>query len=125
MQQSPFIDLFKSAVHVSGDKLAHPQEHFLTVYTAFGTMHRYCCRPVVTGRQQYRSIVRVCVCVCVCVCTRAPENVEYFNCLGSMITSYARCTREIKSNIAMARTPFSKKKAPFTSKLDLNLGINW
>jgi len=33
MQQIPFIDLFKSALHVSGDKLAHPQEHFLTVYT--------------------------------------------------------------------------------------------
>jgi len=46
MQQIPFIDLFKSALHVSGDKLAHPQEHFLTVDTAFGTMHRYCCRPV-------------------------------------------------------------------------------
>jgi len=46
MQQIPFIDLFKSALHVSGDKLAHPQEHFLTVYTAFVTMHGYCCRPV-------------------------------------------------------------------------------
>jgi hypothetical protein len=34
-----FINLFKSALHVSGDKLAHPQEHFLTVYTAFGTMN--------------------------------------------------------------------------------------
>jgi len=34
MQQIPFIELFKSALHVSGDKLAHPQEHFLTVYTA-------------------------------------------------------------------------------------------
>ena len=30
---------FKSALHVSGDKFAHPQEYFLTVYTAFGTMH--------------------------------------------------------------------------------------
>jgi len=28
MQQIPFINLFKSALHVSGDKLAHPQEHF-------------------------------------------------------------------------------------------------
>ena len=34
-----FINLFKSAQHVSGDKFAHPQEHFLTVYTAFGTMY--------------------------------------------------------------------------------------
>ena len=24
----PFINLFKSALHVSGDKFAHPQEHF-------------------------------------------------------------------------------------------------
>ena len=35
-----FINLFKSAQHVSGDKFAHPQEHFSTVYTDFGTMHR-------------------------------------------------------------------------------------
>jgi hypothetical protein len=28
MQQIPFIDLFKSALHVSSDKFAHPQEHF-------------------------------------------------------------------------------------------------
>ena len=41
-----FIKLFKSALHVSGDKFAHPQEHFLTVYTAFGTTHWHCCRPV-------------------------------------------------------------------------------
>ena len=40
-----FINLFKSALHVSGDKFSHPQEHLLTVYTSFGTMHRHCCRP--------------------------------------------------------------------------------
>ena len=34
-----FINLFNSALHVSGDKFAQPQELFLTVYTAFGTMH--------------------------------------------------------------------------------------
>jgi hypothetical protein len=51
MQQIPFIDLFKTALQVSGDKLAHPQEHYLTLYTAFGTVHRYCCRQV---QQQYR-----------------------------------------------------------------------
>jgi len=39
-----FINLLKSALHVSGDKFTHPQEHFLTIYTAFGTMHRHCCR---------------------------------------------------------------------------------
>ena len=42
----PFINLFKSAQHVSGDKFAHPQEHLLTVYTDFGKMHRLCCQPV-------------------------------------------------------------------------------
>jgi hypothetical protein len=32
-----------------------------------------------------------------------------------------RCTREIKSRIAMAKPTFNKKKVLFTSKLDLNL----
>ena len=41
-----FINLFKSALNVSGGKFAHPQEHFLTLYTAFGTMHRHCCQQV-------------------------------------------------------------------------------
>ena len=41
-----FINLFKSAQNVSGDKFAHFQEHSLTLYTDFGTMHRHCCRPV-------------------------------------------------------------------------------
>ena len=55
-----FINLFKSALHVSGDKFAHPQEHFLTVYTAFGA-------PTLlptgaTGRQQCRCIVPKAVC---------------------------------------------------------------
>jgi hypothetical protein len=49
------------------------------------------------------------------------ENVEYFNYLGSMITSDARCTREIKSRTATAKAAFNKKKSLFTSKLDLNL----
>jgi hypothetical protein len=49
------------------------------------------------------------------------EIVEYFNFLGSMITSDARCTREIKSTIAMAKAAFNKKKTLFTSKLYLNL----
>ena len=35
-----FINLFKSAQQFSGDKFAHPHEHFLTIYTAFSTMHR-------------------------------------------------------------------------------------
>jgi len=35
-----FINLFNSALRVSDDKFPHPQELFLTVYTAFGTTHR-------------------------------------------------------------------------------------
>jgi len=50
-----------------------------------------------------------------------PENVEYFNCLGGMITNDARCKREIKSKIAMAETAFNKKKSLLTSKFDINL----
>jgi hypothetical protein len=38
------------------------------------------------------------------------ENVEYFNYLGSMITNNARCTREIKSRIVMAKAAFNNKK---------------
>jgi hypothetical protein len=38
-----------------------------------------------------------------------------------MITNDARCTREIKSRIAMAKTAFNKNKNVFTSKLELNL----
>jgi hypothetical protein len=48
------------------------------------------------------------------------ENLEYFSYLGSMITNDARCTREIKSGIAMAKAVFNKKKTLFISKLDLN-----
>jgi len=57
MQQFSFIDLFESTLHVSGDRLAHLQEHFFTVYTALVQ-----CTDIaadrVTGRLQYQSIVR-------------------------------------------------------------------
>jgi hypothetical protein len=49
------------------------------------------------------------------------ENVKEFNYLGSMITDDARCTREIKARIAMAKAAFNRKKTPFTNKLDLEL----
>jgi hypothetical protein len=48
------------------------------------------------------------------------ENVEEFNYFGSMITNDARCTREIKARIAMAKAAFNKKTL-FASKLDLEL----
>jgi len=38
-----------------------------------------------------------------------------------MITSDEKCTRAIQSGIVMATAAFSKKKAPVTSKLDVNL----
>jgi hypothetical protein len=50
---------------------------------------------------------------------KQPENMEYLNCFGSMITNYARLIREIKSRIAMAKAAFDNKKALFASKLDL------
>jgi hypothetical protein len=38
-----------------------------------------------------------------------------------MTTNDARCTREVKCTIAMAKASFNKKKALFSSKVDLNL----
>jgi hypothetical protein len=46
-------------------------------------------------------------------------RIECFNYLGSMITSDARGTREIKYRIATAKAEFNKKTL-FTSKLELN-----
>lgn len=41
--------------------------------------------------------------------------------MGILLTNDARSTCEIKSRISMARAAFKKRKALFTSKLDLNL----
>jgi len=41
---------------------------------------------------------------------KQPENVEYFNYLGSML-NYARSKRGIKSKIVMAKVAFGKKNA--------------
>ena len=46
------------------------------------------------------------------------KNVEYFKCLGSIITHNARCTRKVKSRTAMAKEAFDKKNL-FISKFDL------
>jgi hypothetical protein len=51
---------------------------------------------------------------------KQPKNVEYFNSLGSLITSDATCTCEIRSRIAIAKVIFYKKKTLFRSKLNLN-----
>jgi len=49
------------------------------------------------------------------------ENVVSFKYLGSVLTNGERCTCEMKSRIAMAKAAFNKKKALFTSTLDLKL----
>ena len=49
------------------------------------------------------------------------ENVESFKYLGSILTNDGRCTCEIKCRIAMAKAAFNKKRALFTSTLDLEL----
>ena len=49
------------------------------------------------------------------------ENVESFKYLGSVLTNDGRYTCEIKCRIAMAKAALNKKKALFTSTLDLEL----
>jgi hypothetical protein len=55
------------------------------------------------------------------LCTLAVENVESSKYLGSMLTNDGRCTCEIKSRIAMVKAAFIKKRALFTSNMDLEL----
>ena len=50
-----------------------------------------------------------------------PWNVESFEYLGSVLTNDGRCTCEIKCRIAMTKAAFNKKRAVFTSTLDLEL----
>ena len=52
---------------------------------------------------------------------RLIENVESFKYLGNMLTNDGRCTCEIKCGTSMAKAAFNKKKALFTSTLDLEL----
>jgi len=49
------------------------------------------------------------------------ENVESFKYLGSILTKDGKCTCEIKCRTAMAKAAFNKKRALFTSTLDLEL----
>jgi len=51
---------------------------------------------------------------------KQPENVDYFNYLGSIVTNDASCTYEIKSWISRAKTAFNKKRALFARNLDVN-----
>ena len=49
------------------------------------------------------------------------ENVESFKYLGSILTNDGRCTCEIKCGTAVDKAAFNKKRALFTSTLDLEL----
>jgi hypothetical protein len=75
----------------------------------------------VVGKKNFSYISRQPAPMKIMIDQKQLENVEYFNYLGSMITNDPRCTREIKSRIAMAKAAFNKKKTLFTNKLDLNL----
>jgi hypothetical protein len=46
---------------------------------------------------------------------------DSINYLGSMLTNDGRCTCLIESMFAMAKAAFNKKRALFTSTLNLNL----
>ena len=50
---------------------------------------------------------------------KQPENVEYFNYSGSMITNNARCKHEIKSRIVLARAAFNKSKVLYRQQIEL------
>jgi hypothetical protein len=52
---------------------------------------------------------------------RQVENVGSFKYLGSILTNDGRCSGEMKCRIGMARDAFNKKRALFTSILDLEL----
>jgi hypothetical protein len=51
--------------------------------------------------------------------SREPYPIQIMIDQKQLITNDTRCTREIKSRIAMAKAAFNKKKHLFTSKLDL------
>jgi hypothetical protein len=56
-----------------------------------------------------------------CYTKKQLENVESFKYVGSILTNDGRCACEIKCRIAMAKAAFNKKRALFTSTLDLEL----
>jgi len=52
----------------------------------------------------------VCYVLCYGRSKKNSENVGYFNYLGSLITNGAKCTREIKQRIAMAKGTFQQEE---------------
>ena len=80
---------------------------------------RYCGVEMNAERTKIRRISREPSPLQIMIDNRQLENVKYFNYLGSMIINDARCTREIKSRIAMAKTAFNRKKTLFTQQIGL------
>jgi hypothetical protein len=54
---------------------------------------------------------------------KQPEDVEYFNCSGSMMTRAARCTCDINYRIGIAKATLSKKKTLY-QQIELNVRKN-
>ena len=50
---------------------------------------------------------------------RELKEVGHFKYIGSMLTRYAYCTREIKTRIAMTKEPSEKKVSLSTRKLNI------
>jgi hypothetical protein len=67
------------------------------------------------------KISRKPVAVIIMIGPKQRENVESFKYFGSILTNDGKCTCEIKCRIAMAKAAFNKKRALFTSTLDMEL----
>jgi len=85
-----------------------------------------CCRPYLCHNKFLQCVLHeqiviliFLVYISVLIDQKQLENVESFKYLGSMLTNDGRCTREIKSRIAMAKAAFNKKMVLVTSTLDL------
>jgi len=52
------------------------------------------------------------------------NSITYFKYLGSILTNDGRCICEINSRVAMAKAALNKKRALFTSTLELKLMRN-
>ena len=52
---------------------------------------------------------------------RELEEVDHFECLGSVLTRDSCCTREIKMRIAIAKEAFNRKMSLLTSKRNIEL----
>jgi len=49
------------------------------------------------------------------------EQVQQFRYLGSLITEYGYCDKEIRSTIGLAKVKFMERKKILTSKMNLDL----